>query len=261
MVTKRGTILVTTEARQGQGGDWDNIDLLMRRSVDGGATWEPRRTLVSHEGYGEGPVNNCALVRDDLTGAVHVLYCHNYGRVFYMRSDDDGSTFSPAREITPAMEAFRTRRADQAYPWRVIATGPGHGLQLGNGRLIVPLWMSTGEGAEFGSGKLGHRPSVSSLIYSDDHGESWHCGDIVARTTDTLLYPSETAAVELSDGRVLFNMRSESDAHRRLVSVSPDGVSGMERAHLRRSPARAAMHGQYDPLFLARGRGPQSHPL
>jgi sialidase-1 len=86
--------------------------------------------------------------------------------------------------------------------------------------------MSTGEGAEFGSGKLGHRPSVSSLIYSDDHGASWHCGEIVARTTDTLLYPSETAAVELSDGRVLFNMRTESDPHRRLISISPDGAAG-----------------------------------
>mgnify|MGYP001054385651 CR=1 FL=1 len=41
-----------------------------------------------------------------------------------------------------------------------------------------------------------------------------------------MLYPSETAAVELIDGRVLFNMRSESDAHRRLISISPDGVTG-----------------------------------
>jgi len=97
--------------------------------------------------------------------------------------------------------------------------------RLRSGRLIAPLWMSTGEGEEFGSGKLGHRPSVSSLIYSDDHGESWHCGDLVARTTDALRYPSETAAVELSDGRVLFNMRTESDPHRRLVSISPDGVT------------------------------------
>ena len=121
------------------------------------------------------------------------------------------------------------------YPWKVIATGPGHGIRLAGGRLVVPLWMSDGSGTEFGPGRLGHRPSVVAGITSDDGGRTWRCSAIAARHGQTVPYrtgtamivnPSETLPLELADGRVLFNMRSESAPHRRLVSVSPDGASG-----------------------------------
>ena len=207
--TPGGAILATAEARRGSGGDWDDNDIVMRRSVDGGATWEPARLVVSQHDYGAGPVSNFVMMADSRDGAVHALYCHNYARVFALRSDDDGRSFSAPVEITSAVEAFRCD-----YPWRVVATGPGHGLQLRTGRLIAPIWMSDGTGTEFGPGKLGHRPSCVSLIYSDDHGVTWQRGDIVVRHEDAR-NPSETAAVELEDGRVLFNIRSESDAHRR----------------------------------------------
>ncbi|NLX97828.1 MAG: exo-alpha-sialidase [Rhodopirellula sp.] len=82
-----------------------------------------------------------------------------------------------------------------------------------------------------GRGKRGHRPSVVSLVYSDDRGKTWERGSIVCRNGDvvggeTVVNPSETVVVELTDGRVMFNMRSESQNGRRLVAVSPDGVSG-----------------------------------
>jgi sialidase-1 len=166
---------------------------------------------------------------------VHALYCHNYARVFYTQSLDDGATFAAPVEITASLEAFR-----EVYPWRVIATGPGHGIQLQRGphagRLIVPVWMSDGSGTEFGAGKLGHRPSSVAGIYSDDGGWTWQCGGFVAHTGDCtrgdarigmrahVIHPSETLPVELDDGRVLFNLRSESRENRRLVSISPDGA-------------------------------------
>lgn len=37
-------------------------------------------------------------------------------------------------------------------------------------------------------------------------------------------HPNETATVELSDGRILFNIRSESKERRRLITISPDGA-------------------------------------
>src|SRR5260221_13646905 len=43
VVTAKGTVLAWCEARK-KGSDWDAIDILMRRSTDGGKTWaEPRR--------------------------------------------------------------------------------------------------------------------------------------------------------------------------------------------------------------------------
>jgi sialidase-1 len=223
LCTSSGVILATAEARRGRGGDWDGNDVVLRRSLDGGLTWERARTIVRCDDYGPGPISNLVLIDDASAGTVRALYCHNYARVYTMRSSDDGLTFSEPREITASLLPFR-----EAYPWRVIATGPGHGIQLQRsghrGRLIVPVWMSDGSGTEFGPGKLGHRPSAVASIYSDDHRQTWQCGELVARTDDRVVNPSETVPVELSDGRVLFNIRSESPPNRRLIATSSDGA-------------------------------------
>jgi sialidase-1 len=154
------------------------------------------------------------------------VFHHDYARAFTLHSDDDGATWSKPAEITEVFHAFKPN-----YPWVVCANGCGHGLQLRNGRMIVPVWLSNGGKGELGPKHRGHRPSDVALIYSDDRGVTWRRGDFVARHDQIVagvkaVYPSETTAVERSDGSVLFNMRSESARQRRLVAVSPDGVSG-----------------------------------
>lgn len=209
VVTTRGVVLAYAEARRDSASDWADIDLLLRRSTDGGATWEPRQLLAAE---GAHTVNNPVAI-PDRDGSVHFLYCVDYARCFYRRSDDDGQSFSPPVEITPTLELFRPE-----YEWDVSATGPGHGIQLGSGRLLVPVWLSTG-------GKA-HRPSVVSVIYSDDHGATWQRGEMVAWNNPETPNPSETVAVQLADGRVLLNIRNESPRRRRLVSLSADGATG-----------------------------------
>lgn len=226
VATRNNVVLVTTEARPGRGGDYDFNDVLMRRSTDGGGTFGPIVKLVDHTAFGDGPVNNFVMIPEADSGRVIAVFCHDYARVFTMHSDDDGATWSESVEITSVFERFK---ADN--PWRVCATGPGHGTQLRNDRIIIPVWLSDGSGREMGRGKRGHRPSVVSLVYSDDRGKTWERGSIVCRNGDvvggeTVVNPSETVVVELPDGRVMFNMRSESQNRRRLVAVSPDGVSG-----------------------------------
>lgn len=219
--TPRGVVLASAEARRGKGGDWDDNDILLRRSLDGGKSWLAPQRVVSQAQYGPGPVGNFVMIVDRDKEVVHALYCHSHSNFFYMRSANDGATFSAPVSITESMAAFRER-----YNMRVLAFGPGHGLQLENGRLVVPVWMSNGEGTEFGAGKLGHRPSEVACIYSDDHGQTWHCGDTVIRTDDRFRNPSETIPVQLSDGRVLFNIRSEGPENRRLIAISDDGAHG-----------------------------------
>jgi sialidase-1 len=228
-VTARGTLLAYAEARKSTGSDWDGIDIVIRRSEDGGTTWSPQRVIGTIRGpivqnpaaasrarpadaitYNN-PIAIAALEKD----VVHFLFCVEYMRAFYMRSIDDGRTFSTPVEITATFEQFRPE-----YSWKVLATGPGHGIQLKNGRLLVPVWLSTSEGGN------AHRPSVAATIYSDDGGKTWRRGDIAVAHSGAVVNPSETVAEQLADGRVMLNVRTESTVHRRLIAVSPDGATG-----------------------------------
>ncbi len=228
VVTAKGTVLAWCEARQ-KGGDWDQIDLLLRRSSDEGRTWsEPQKIAdvpgpktknpfslaVKNVNPADVTYNNPVLIADR-DGTVHMVFCLEYMRCYYQRSADDGVTWSAPVEITGAFEKFRP-----AYEWKVLASGPNHGIQLKNGRLIVPVWLSTGTGGN------AHRPSVTATIFSDDQGKTWRAGDIAVPCTDEWINPNETVAIELADGRVMLNVRSESKAHRRLVTTSADGATG-----------------------------------
>lgn len=234
VVTPQGSVLAAWEARKLGRGDWDHVDLFLRRSTDNANTWESPREVVGQShlptdmqrnpaavaaGLGRDGVftlNNPTWIADSSTGATHLLYCAEYGRAFIVTTRDGGTTFTRPREITEAFATFRTR---DGYAWRVIAIGPGHGVRLASGRLVVAVWLSTGEGGH------AHRPSVCATIYSDDHGTTWKAGDIVARHPDPLPNPSETAVVEAAPGRVLLAIRSESARNRRAFAWSKDGAT------------------------------------
>lgn len=231
VVTAKGTVLAWCEARKRAAGvsDWDDIRILLRRSTDEGKTWSTPKSIANVEGPtvknpfalkmknvnpNDVTYNNPVLIADK-DGTVHMLFCLEYERVFYQRSDDDGLTFSQPTEITNAFADFK-----KDYGWKVLATGPNHSIQLKTGRLVVPVWLSTGEGGN------AHRPSVTATIYSDDQGKTWKAGDIAVPCTDDWINPNETVAIELNDGRVMLNVRSESKAHRRLIVTSPNGATG-----------------------------------
>jgi sialidase-1 len=228
VVTRVGTVLAYCEARKTP-SDWGTIDILLKRSTDGGKTWGEAQKVADVPGPKErNPValagkfgtrddvtyNNPAMIADR-SGAVHFVFCLEYMRCFYCRSDDYGVSWSKPTEITaPAFGPFK-----KDFDWKVLATGPGHGVQLKGGRLVVPVWLSLGTGGS------GHGDSVSATITSDDGGKTWAAGAVAIPNTAEWVSPNECTVAELPDGSVMLNARSPSKANRRLVTISPDGAT------------------------------------
>jgi sialidase-1 len=232
VVTAKGTVLAYCEARKFSGLDWGEIEVHLRRSTDGGRTFGPARQ-VAHlgprlprnpvilvpaqkkkvGGPDEQTVNNpVAIAARD--GTVHLIYCVEYMRCFHVRSTDDGLTWSPPVEITAAFAAFRSD-----WPWRVIATGPGHGIELHRGRLVVPVWLAKSDGSP-------HANGVGATIFSDDQGATWRRGAIAVPNDAFTPGTSETIATELGDGRVMLLARTHGTPNRKVAVFSPDGATG-----------------------------------
>ena len=225
VVTAQGSVLAYAEARKFSVADRGEIEIHMRRSTDGGKSWDrarqiahlgPRLARNPHMseakkkkdmgGPDEQTVNNPIAIADR-DGPVHFLYCVEYMRCFYMRSDDDGVSWSRPSQVTYAFDEYR-----RDLDWQVIATGPGHGIQLRSGRLVAPFWMAT------------YEPGVamrkaSAVIYSDDSGKTWQRGEIA------IPLGGESIVAELSDGSVMISARNTDPKNRRLVAVSRNGAT------------------------------------
>ena len=218
-----GTVLAYCEARKNsRAATGATIDMLMRRSTDGGQTWdaaaedrraaggreeEPGRPRAEARQAGRDHDEQPRRDRRRRRGAVHFLYCVEYARCFYVRSDDDGETFSRAASRSRAtFETFRPQ-----YDWKVLATGPGHGI-----RLTTRPAARAGVAVAPAPAGHAHRPSCVATIYSDDAGKTWQRRRHRRRRPE-LANPSETAAAELTDGRVMLNIRHEGEPHLRAV--------------------------------------------
>jgi sialidase-1 len=244
VVTPKGTVLAYSEARRNSSSDWGEIEIHLRRSTDGGKTWEAGKHIAHHGtrmegnphkkkggGEKEQTVNNPVAIVDRDTGAIEFLYCINYARCYAMRSTDDGLTWSTPVDVTATFEPFRKH-----YDWKVIATGPGHGIQLKSGRLVVPIWLAYGKEGD-------HAPSAAATIYSDDHGKTWIAGDLAVPNEGEFGNPNETMLTELSDGRVMLVTRSVSKPNRKIITLSPNGAKGW---------SKPAFHDQlWEPICMA----------
>lgn len=210
-VTPKGTLLAFCEARRDSQRDWGNIDLVLRRSLDHGKTWEPVQVIVDDDGNTCG--NPCPIV-DRKDGTVILLLTKNNGMenegqilqgsaaprtVWSTLSRDEGLTWSAPIDISD-----QASRPD----WRWYATGPCHGIQLSDGRLIAPCDHATGPN---------HEDMHSHIIFSDDGGANWKIGGILEKLTN------ECAVVELTDGSLYLNARSPWHSPPVLVHESRQG--------------------------------------
>lgn len=213
LVTDSGVLLTVCEARQ-EPSDWSMMDILLRRSTDGGRTFEDPVPLAY--GTEAHPTVNNPVLMQDRRGRIHLLYCEDYaingGRVLQRISEDDGRTWGECRDIT-AMTEPEVRN--------VYAHGPGHGIRTRRGEMIVPLWRVP---KRFEVALHAHGPSEIGTFWSGDDGETWQTGMVIPSTED-MPSPNETEIAELADGRIYLNTRLGGTMLRRGRAWSADGHS------------------------------------
>ena len=205
IVTDKKTLLCYYEARE-DFMDWAKIDIKVIRSTDGGETFDEVLTIQSDRDT----INNPVMIADGET--VHFLYFHNYKKLFYAKSTDDGLSFSEPLEITDVLNSDGT-------PYTVAATGPGHGI-VHNGRIIIPLWYGYNPEDE-----KAHSPTYIRTLYSEDGGRSWKLGENVGK--DILVNANESTIAVRSDGKVMMSIRHRTEnGIKRAIAISSDGISG-----------------------------------
>ncbi len=232
-VTQKGTVLAFSEGREKAKDDNGPKDQVLKRSTDGGRTWG-RDIFIErkdgaywnangHPGVKEN-WTNCAPVVDEITGKIFYFYALNdfehrnlqrVTKVFYRVSEDDGLTWSDRVEITDILNVKKdgSPNKDANGKWILNAEGfpsdylgramhmpgPGHGIQASDGRLILQFWNRTSV-----RNTIEKRLYGVTLIYSDDHGETWQFGGFVDEGKAGM---NESRIVELEDGRFTINAR------------------------------------------------------
>ena len=227
-----GAVLAFAEGRVDSAGDSGDIDIVCKRSGDGGLTWgaltvvaqygPPGGSAEEASGGERGTAGNPSpVVLAD--GRLLLVFVRNAAeategrirrgevsaedgrRVWLSLSEDAGLTWSGPREITEAVKP---------PDWRWYATTPGHALQLTTGRVVVPANHSLPP-TEPGDDGTEDRYYGGHDLLSDDCGATWRLG-YVDDDPDGRVNVNETTAAELPDGTVYFNTRNDSDvsAHR-----------------------------------------------
>ena len=109
--------------------------------------------------------------------------------------------------------------------WTWYATGPGAGIQLTSGRLLIP----SNHAEDVYEPNCPYLAStqrsrmVAHVIYSDDHGATWHIGGVAAKHTN------ECTISQLGDGRILLNARDWSGRFLRAVQLSSDDGASWQK--------------------------------
>ncbi len=242
-VTNKGTILAFCEAHRYDADDMGDVDIQVRRSLDGGKTWGEPITVWDQTMM---TCSNPTVVVERDSGRIWVLmgwkyyadsmedilkgeFLTNTGRMnrtfsaYLKHSNDDGVTWMPYSSLEDTTAKFKKPE------WRYFSPGAGAGIQLQNGpqkgRLIFPCSASS-LGKDVGFAGFSDIYTIhdyvhfgSYIVYSDDQGGTWKRGEEV-------IWPwkGKCQVVELSDGRLMLNMQNYYRKEKcRAVATSEDG--------------------------------------
>ena len=198
--------------------------IVYRISKDGGKSWTPIQTaLAGTPGATKVGFSDPSFVVDRTTGTIFLFSVKSFDAGLFqsqlgtdpnarnilhahvVESHDNGQTWVNPRTITDQV----TQGHDDQWFTRFASSGEGIQLRYGvhAGRLIQ----------QYAVANAGSTSLMAVSVYSDDHGATWKPGAPSEGSAD------ENKVVELSDGRLLLNSRTQGTAGQRLEAISYDG--------------------------------------
>ena len=222
--TAAGTLIAVYDIRYNNSGDLPgNIDVGMSRSTDNGNSWQPMRVIMDmgapHDNNGVGdptilfdPTTNKIFVaalwskgNRSIAGSLPGISPDSTGQFVLVSSADDGLTWTTPYTITPQIKN---------PAWHLFFQGPGNGIAMQNGKLVFPAqyWDE-------------NKMPYSTLIYSDDHGQTWK-GKINGPKSNT----TESQLVETTAGTLMLNMRDNRGLYRSVSTTTNMGTTWQTHA-------------------------------
>jgi len=238
-----GGLIAFAEGRKTNCADFGDVDIVMKRSYDGGKSWSKPEVLIDNDSLQAGNITPVVDLMDPSYPGGRIFIFYNTGNayeweiragkgvreVWFIVSDDRGETWSNPVNITqqvhfPNQPAYNPNYKSTA-DWRAYANGPGHAMQITTGkykgRIIVPANHSEGNPKNDWSDNFAH------IFYSDDHGHTFHVSENVPVPGS-----NESTAAMLSDGSVILNSRNQKGEPRlRIIAVSSNGGESWDTSY------------------------------
>ncbi len=213
ITAKDGSIVAITDKRKYNDGDLpQDIDIVSRRSTDGGLTWSEPYTIAQGTGYAQG-FGDCAVAWSNDENGLIAGFVGGIGlwgstpsepiRSYISRSYDNGQTWTEPEDVTDFI--FGTNCVVPEHrTWRASFFGSGNGLLTSTGRImfVAAIRETTAQSLN------------NYTVYSDDNGLTWNVSGRASIAGD------EAKVTELVDGRILMSIRH---AGNRWYNISEDG--------------------------------------
>ncbi|XP_022618198.1 sialidase-3-like [Seriola dumerili] len=232
------TFLAFAEKRSSP-SDQDAKILVMRSGTlkdDGSVQWSSSQELSTARQPGCRTMNPCPVyeknsrtlflfficVLETITEKYQVITGTNQARLCCVSSSDDGQTWTSAKDLTESVIG------ETIHKWATFAVGPGHGVQMENGRLIIPAY------AYYVPYRCCSFPIPCTVyphalaIYSDNGGETWHMGEMLQK------YSCECEMAEIIDheGRSYLYCNARNNGGIRCEALSEDSGKYFDKPHM-----------------------------
>ena len=229
------TLLAFCEGRVNGSGDFGDINIVLKKSTDGGATWSALSTVIDYNNLQAGNPAPVVDLTDPRYPAGRIFLFYNTGNndeysmrmgkgireVWYVTSIDEGATWSAPVNITAQVHRPNQPGINKAYSfkedWRSYANTPGHATQFLSGIYKGRIYVAANHSS--GPPQKNFEDYNAHAFYTDNHGESFSLANSII-----LPGSNEATAAPLSNGKLILNARNQAGTVRyRYVSYSNDG--------------------------------------